>query len=405
MPEFFYRAVTVAGKPVEGALAGETEKAVARELTRMGLVPVYVGAGRPAAGAGLRLQLPAWRRVRARDRLFFTQELSTLVNAGVPLDRALSICAELTERRAFRQVITDVLQQLKGGKPLAQSLESHSEVFSGLYRNMIAAGEASGSLGVVLERLSEFERSADELRGYLVSAMIYPLLLALVGAGSIFVMMNYVVPRFAQVFADSRLPVPRPTALLLAASDLLRSYGWMAALGIAAVIVLARFYVGTPAGRHSWHALKLKLPVAGDVFRKVETARFARTMATLVANGVPLIQSLRIAKGLLGNVVLEDSLTVVAQGVQRGEGLAGPLRKTGAFPPLVAHLLTVGEETGKLDAMFQRMADIYDTDTRAAIKRATALFEPLVILTMGVLVGAMVLSMLMAIVSINDVPL
>lgn len=405
MPEYFYRAVTVAGKPVEGALARETEKAVARELTQMGLVPVYIGASRQAGGAALRMEFPGWRRVRARDRLFFTQELSTLVNAGLPLDRALSICAELTERKAFREVITDVLQELKGGKSLADSLHSHPEVFSDLYRNMITAGEASGSLGVVLERLAEFERASDELRGYLISAMIYPLLLALVGMGSIFVMMNYVVPRFAQVFAESRVPIPGPTYLLLTASELLRSYGWMAALALAAVLLLTRSYVGSAAGRRRWHALKLKLPVAGEVFRKVATARFARTMATLVANGVPLLQSLRIVKNLVGNVVLEDSLAAVAQGVQRGEGLSGPLRKTGAFPPLAAHLLTVGEETGKLDAMFQRMADIYDHDTRAAIKRATALFEPLVILIMGLLVGVMVLSMLMAIVSINDVPL
>ncbi len=405
MPEFFYRAVTMAGKPAQGALSRATEKAVARELHRQGLVPVYIGSRRQSAAGGLALPWLGRSRVRSRDRLFFTQELSTLVNSGLPLDRALSICAELTERKALRSVITDVLQELKGGKSLGDSLEGHPEVFSELYRNMIRAGEASGSLDVALERLADLERSSDELRGQLISAMIYPLLLALVATGSILVMMYYVVPRFAQVFSESGMPIPTPTYLLLAASDLLRNYGWIAALALAAVISGARYHVRTPAGRRRWHAWKLKLPVAGDVFRKVETARFARTMATLLANGVPLLQALRIVKGLLGNVVLEDSLTAVAQGVQRGEGLAGPLRKTGAFPPLAGHLLTVGEETGKLDVMFQRMADIYDNDTRAAIKRATALFEPLVILTMGLVVGAMVLSMLLAIVSINDVPL
>ena len=405
MPEFFYRAVTMAGKPAQGALSRATEKAVARELHRQGLVPVYIGSRRQSAAGGLALPWLGRSRVRSRDRLFFTQELSTLVNSGLPLDRALSICAELTERKALRSVITDVLQELKGGKSLGDSLEGHPEVFSELYRNMIRAGEASGSLDVALERLADLERSSDELRGQLISAMIYPLLLALVATGSILVMIYYVVPRFAQVFSESGMPIPTPTYLLLAASDLLRNYGWIAALALAAVISGARYHVRTPAGRRRWHAWKLKLPVAGDVFRKVETARFARTMATLLANGVPLLQALRIVKGLLGNVVLEDSLTAVAQGVQRGEGLAGPLRKTGAFPPLAGHLLTVGEETGKLDVMFQRMADIYDNDTRAAIKRATALFEPLVILTMGLVVGAMVLSMLLAIVSINDVPL
>lgn len=405
MPEYFYRAVTTAGKPVEGALARDTEKAVARDLRQMGLVPLYIGTGKAAQASGLRLDFLRLGRVRARDRLFFTQELSTLVNAGLPLDRALAICAELNERPAFRAVINDTLQALKGGKSLADSLQTHPEVFSDLYVNMVRAGEASGSMDVVLERLAEFERSSDELRGYLISAMIYPVLLALVAAGSIFVMMNFVIPKFAQVFADSRLPIPTPTYVLMTASDLLRRYGWMAGLGLAAAIAYLRYYIGTPGGRHRWHTLKLKLPLAGDVFRKMETARFARTMATLTANGVPLVQSLKIVKGLLNNVILSESLAGITLGVQRGEGLAGPLQRTGVFPALAGHLLAVGEETGKLDTMFQRMADIYDNDTRSAIKRATALFEPLVILTMGLVVGAMVLSMLLAIVSINEVPM
>jgi general secretion pathway protein F len=403
MPEFFYKAVTTAGKPVEGALLRDTERAVARELRDMGLVPVYIGTGKQKQE--LRLDFLSRRRVRARDRLFFTQELSTLVNAGLPLDRALSICAELAERQALRAMIGDVLKALKAGKTLADSLGTHPEVFTGLFVSMVRAGEASGSLGVVLQRLTEFERAADELRGHLLSSLIYPALLVLVAAGSILVMMNYVVPTFAEMFKESQLPVPTPTAMLLAASLALRQYGWMAALALAAVLVYARYYTTSAAGRRRWDGLKLRLPLAGDVFLKAETARFARTMATLVANGVPLVQSLRIVRGVLGNVVLGDSVATITLGVQRGEGIARPLEKTGVFPPLAGHLLTVGEETGRLDSMFEQMADIYDRDTRAAIKRATALFEPLVILFMGLIVGAMVLSILVAIVSINEVPM
>jgi general secretion pathway protein F len=185
----------------------------------------------------------------------------------------------------------------------------------------------------------------------------------------------------------------------------LRTYGWIVLLALSAAVIAFRSYISTTAGRQWWHALQLRLPVVGDVFRKIETARFARTMSTLVSNGVPLVQALRIVQGLLGNVVMRESVTSITQGVQRGEGLAAPLRKASVFPVMASHLMTIGEETGKLDAMFERMADIYDNDTRSAIKRATALFEPLVILTMGLLVGVIVLSMLMAIVSINDVPM
>jgi general secretion pathway protein F len=191
----------------------------------------------------------------------------------------------------------------------------------------------------------------------------------------------------------------------MATSDVLRTYGWMVLGALIVIAGYARYYVKTANGRRAWHTLQLKLPLAGEVFRKIETARFARTMATLVANGVPLVQSLKIVQALINNTIMSESIASVVKGVQRGEGIAGPLQKTKLFPVLAGHLLTVGEETGKLDEMFQRMADIYDNDTRSAIKRATALFEPLVILVMGVLVGAMVLSMMLAIISINDVPM
>ena len=421
MPEFHYRAVTTEGKVLEGTLARDTEKAVARELQQGGLVPLYVGTERRREG--LDLSALFRRRVGGRDRLFFTQELSTLLNAGLPLDRALSICAELTERAALRGVIQDVLRELKSGRSLAESLATANtgagrrptagqrpsaglagEVFSNLYLNMVRAGEASGTLGQVMERLAESERSADELRGYLISSLIYPALLSLVGIASVTLMLGYVIPKFSQVFTESGMPMPAPTRVLLALSDVAQRYGWMLALAVAAAAVLFRYLVREDPGRRRWHALKLRLPLLGRVLNRAETARFARTMSTLVANSVPLVQSLKIGRSLMSNVIMAEALEQVAQGVTRGEGLAGPLRKTGVFPPLAAHLLTVGEETGRLDTMFARMADIYEADTRATVKRATALFEPLVILTMGLMVGVMVLSMLMAIVSINDVP-
>ena len=192
--------------------------------------------------------------------------------------------------------------------------------------------------------------------------------------------------------------------MLLALSDWSREYGWILLIAVAAAVVMFRAAVRRGPGRLRWHGMKLRLPLLGSLLRRAETARLARSMSTLISNSVPLVQALKIGRGLMSNLVMAEALDQVAQGVKRGEGLAAPLRKTGAFPALAGHLLMVGEETGRLDSMFARMADIYETETRAAVKRATALFEPLVILTMGLLVGAMVLSMLLAIVSINDVP-
>ena len=401
MATFFFRAVASDGKVRNGSLSGDDEKVVARELRKQGLIPVYVGVA--PKGASFELKLPAFGARKRRNVLFFTQELSTLLTSGIPLDRAIGITAELTEQDSFRVIVLDVLRVLKGGKSLAESLGTHPDYFSDLYINMVRAGEASGSLAIIFERLSEFERSRDDLRNYIISSMIYPALLTAVGLGSIFILLNFVVPRFSSIFSDSHLKIPVPTMMMLEASHIVQTYWWMAASALAVLIIGFRIYTRTATGRLWWDGTRLKIPMLGDALLKAETSRFARSMATLVANTVPLVQSLAISAATLNNRTLSAALAGVAQGVKRGEGIAAPVRKAGVFPPLVAHLLTVGEETGHLDTMFARMADIYESDTRSAIKRFTSVFEPIVILVMGVMVGTLILSMLLAITSINDV--
>ena len=398
---FFFRAVASDGKVRTGSLSGADEKLVVRELRKQGLTPIYIGVA--PKSAGVELKLPSFGKGRRRDILFFTQELSTLLNAGVPLDRSLSITAELTEKPAFRFIVLDVLRVLKGGRTLADSLATHPEYFGDLYVNMVRAGEASGALAVIFERLAEFERTRDDLRNYIISSMIYPALLAGVGLASIVLLLTFVVPRFASIFSDSTMKIPLPTKIMLDVSNVVTAWWWVAALALAITLIAWRVYTRTPAGRLWWDGARLKLPLLGDALLKAETARFARAMGTLVGNSVPLVQSIGIAAATLNNRTISGALVGVAMGVKRGEGIAAPMRKAGVFPPLAAHLLTVGEETGKLDSMFIRMADIYETDTRAAIKRFTSIFEPVVILVMGVLIGALILSMLLAITSINDV--
>lgn len=401
MATFFFRAVASDGKMRTGSLAGGDEKTIARELRKQGLTPVYVGV--QPKGASIEIKIPTFSGRKRKDVLFFTQELSTLLTSSVPLDRALSITAELTERASFKFVVLDVLRVLKGGRSLADSLGTHPDYFTDLYLNMVRAGEASGSLAAVFERLAEFERTRDDLRNYIISSMIYPALLASVGVASVIILLEFVVPRFATIFEGSSMKMPTPTKLMLEASHLVNTYGWMVAAALIAAFVGFRAYIGTANGRIWWDRTRLKLPLLGDALLKSETSRFARAMSTLIGNSVPLVQSIGIAAATLNNRSLSGALAGVAQGVKRGEGIAGPMRKAAVFPPLAAHLLTVGEETGRLDSMFARMADIYENDTRASIKRFTSIFEPVVILTMGIIVGALILSMLLAITSINDV--
>jgi general secretion pathway protein F len=397
---FHFRAITSDGKARTGTLVGESDKEVARELRKQGLTPVYVGLEQKK---GFEFELPDLGGGRKKEVLFFTTELTTLLNSGIPVDRALQISTELAEKPAFRMVILDVLRVLKGGRSLADSLATHPKYFSDLYVNMVRAGEASGSLGVIFERLSEFEKTRDELRGYIISSMVYPALLSLVGAGSVFVLMNFVVPKFAQVFEQGNIPMPLPTRMMIETSKYTQAYAPFV-LGLLAVAIVAfQAYIRQPEGRLWWDGFRLRIPLLGDALRKAETARFARAMGTLIANSVPLVQSLSISGAIMNNKRISNSLNAVAMGVKRGEGIAAPLKRTGEFPPLAAHLLSVGEETGKLDQMFLRMADVYEADTRAAIRRFTSLFEPIIILVMGLIIGALVISLLLAISSINEV--
>src|SRR5579863_5956790 len=256
MTSFHFRAVASDGQIRTGALQAESERLVAYELRRQGLSPVYVGR---EPKKFVEIKLPSFSGRKKRDVLFFTQELSTLLSAGVPVDRALSITAELTDRPTFRALVLDILRVLKGGRTLADSLASHPDHFGDLYINMVRAGEAGGSLATVFERLSEFERTRDDLRSYIISSMAYPTLLSLVGIGSILVLMNFVVPRFAAVFEESRMEIPLPTKMLLVGSKFLQSYGWLGITLLVLFVIGMYTWVRTSAGRLWWDTLRLKV--------------------------------------------------------------------------------------------------------------------------------------------------
>lgn len=404
MPTFFYKAVGKDGAVINGVVEESNDRAAAVKLQDMGLVPIQLGTRQSRRLWNLELR---WNLsgVRSKDLMFFTQELSTLINSGLPLDRSLAICKELSDKQKLQSLIDEILHDIKRGRSLADSLSSHPRVFSKLYVNMVRAGEASGSLPLVLERLVEFQQSADELRSYLISSLIYPALLTLVGGAAIVVLLNYVIPKFAEVFQDAGQAMPLPTQILLSLSEFTTSYWWVMLLAVAVLAGGFSRLVAGDRGRWWWDRLKLRTPVIGEILTKVEMARISRTLGTLVHNAVPLVQALGIVREISGNRVIAQAIRTVAEGVKRGEGVALPMRRAQVFPPLVAHLVEVGEETGRLDVMLLRLAEVYDKDVRSAVKNFIALFEPVMILLMGVVVGAIVISMLLAIVSINEVPI
>ena len=403
MPTFFYRAVGKDGGIVNGVVEESTDRAAAVKLQDMGLVPLHLGTRRSRRLWDMEI---GWRPggIGSRDLMFFTQELSTLVNSGLPLDRSLAICKELSSKKKLQALADEILQDLKRGRTLADSLAAHPRVFSKLYVNMVRAGEAGGALPLILERLVEFQQSADELRSYLISSLIYPALLTVVGAASIVVLLNYVIPRFAEIFQEAGQALPLPTRILLAVSGFTRGYWWVFLLVLAGLGLGFTRLLASPKGRLWWDGLKLRTVGIGEILKKVEMARISRTLGTLVRNAVPLVQALGIVREISGNRVIGQAIRTVAEGVKRGEGVAGPMRRAEVFPPLAVHLIEVGEETGRLDAMLLRLAEVYDKDVRSAVKSFIALFEPVMILVMGLVIGGIVISTVLAMVSINELP-
>jgi len=391
---------------VEGTIDAADHGAVALKLQDMGLLPVKVGIAGKKSALTRDVDWP-WksRRIRRKHLLVFTQELHTLVRSGFPLDRSLSVLSQLAESEALAEVIEDVLKEVKGGKSFSEALAKYPDVFPKIYINMIKAGEAGGVLEDVLGRLASFLETSENLRSYFVGALIYPVLLSVVGIASVTILTLFVVPRFAAVFEDTGLPLPLPMAVLKGLSDFIGGYWWLVILGVALVVILMRRSRATVEGRLKWDRLVLRAPLLGDVLRKIEVARFARTLGTLLHGGVPLLQGMTIVRDIVGNQGIATLIEPIRNGIKKGEGIAKPMKQSGVFPPLAMHLIEVGEESGKLDTMLVQVADVYDNEVRNSIRNLIAFFEPALILVMGIIIGTIVVSMLMAIFSINDVPL
>lgn len=405
MPVFVYRAADRQGKPIEGVMDAPDARAVVERLQRDAYFPIKVAA-QDEARRGFPMPSLGQRRVSGRDLADFTQQLATLLEAGVPLDRALGILEELTAHARLRAITSDVLRSVRGGAAFSDALaKHHPRPFSRLYIQMVRAGERGGFLEPALKRLAEFLREAQEFREGVVSASIYPVLLTLVGAGAVVFLLTFVIPRFGDIFKDLGQSLPLPTQILLGASNTIQAYWWVGALAILASALALRTAAATPAGRLAIDRLVLALPLIGPVVQKSEVARFSRVLGTLLGGGVPVVSALTVVQQMLGNQVLATAVERVNEGVKRGAGLSTPMGETGAFPLLARHMVRIGEETGRLDEMLLRVAVAFEGDVRKSVRRLTGLLEPCIILVMGLVVGFIVVAMLMAIFSINELAL
>ena len=390
MPDTFeYRVRDQAGKVVTGTLVAENEQLVVHRLREMGYVPLKVGV----QNLGMKREFNFRQKAKLKDLAVFSRQFATMVNSGLPILRALSILEQQTESRPIRTAVADVRGEIERGSSLSAAMSKHPKVFNNLYVAMVRSGETGGVLESVLERLSDNLEREVALRQKIKSAMTYPVVVlgfvTLILAG----MLIFIVPQFKSIYVTLHGKLPLPTLILLKVSDLLVHKAIFLIIGMIVTAILVRRYIKTERGRDQWDALKLKVPIFGPLFHKTALARFSRVLGVLNRSGVPILQSLEVTAEVVNNSQISKAIIDVQQAVKQGETLSKPLGRHGVFPPMVVQMLTVGEETGAIDTMLDKVAAFYDDEVSATVDSLTSLIEPIMIFFVGGAVGLAVIAL------------
>jgi general secretion pathway protein F len=399
VPLYAYKAVKPDGEAVEGDREVPDETTLVRQLQAEGLIPIHT---RPAGGLRMRVAGQRRRALTQKDIGVLTRELATLLEAGLTLDRSLQILLDLTPGGYSARVLADLQQRVRGGSTFSAALEQQGGQFPRLYVNMVRAGEASGALDQVMARLADYLERTAELRETITSALVYPAILLVVAGLSVILLLVFVVPQFTVLFDDMGAALPLPTRIVVGAGDLFRNYWWAMLAGVALIAVAVEHRLKRPDVRERFDRRLLATPLFGDLVWKLETARFCHTLATLLKNGLPLLSALNLAKEVVANRKLAGLLAEAGEDLKHGKGLAEPLSRRQVLPQLAMQMVRVGEESGALDAMLAKVAEIYDRETRSSVRKLLTLLEPVLIIGLGLVVAGIIISILMAILGAND---
>ncbi len=406
MPVFEYKALTAAGKAVQGLREADSAKTLRATLRREGVFLTDVlGEQQVKAQQAREVNVRRWvvGRVSSEDLAIATRQLAVLIHAGIPLVEALTALVEQADKEKLKRVLGDVKQRVNEGSTLADALGAHPRVFGELYVNMIRAGEHSGALEIVLVRLADFTESQARLRSKILGTMAYPALMMIIGSIVLGILFTVVIPKVMKIFEDTKATLPWMTRVLIAFTSFVTQWWW----AILAAIVLAVWgfvrWKRTPAGKARWHRFVLTVPVFGRLVRVIAIGRFARTLSTLLKSGVPLLTAMDIVKNVVGNVRLAEVIDQARDAIREGESIAAPLKRSGEFPPLVFHMVAVGERSGALEEMLSNVASAYEAQVDTTVTALTSLLEPLMIVAMGVVVGFIVFSVLTPILQINTI--
>jgi type IV pilus assembly protein PilC len=387
MPKFAYSARTVSGEIQTGEIELPSRDEVMGWLNRQRLRPISINA------KARDIDITFGTGIKTREVVIFTRQFATMINSGLPLVQSLTILAEQTENKRFQKIIGQVLQDIQAGQTLADSLRRHPKVFTELYVNMVAAGEAGGILDVILNRLAVFLEKNDALARKIKGAMVYPAVMLVVVILCTTILLWKVVPVFAGMFTGAGLQLPMPTRVVLMLSAFLQHYMWMLVLAVIAAVIAVRQYYKTDGGKLMIDRMMLRFPVLGNLLRKSAVSRFTRTLGTLVSSGVSILEGLQITARTAGNRVVHDAVMKSRASISAGATISEPLKESGVFPPMVVQMINVGEQTGGLDEMLTKIADFYDDEVDAAVTALTSILEPIMIVVMGVIIGGIVVAM------------
>ena len=399
MPTFTYTAVDDAGREVVGEIHAENHQAAISRVRETGNYPMDVEEAAPARAAGRRAGL--FNRITTADKTILTRQLSNLLGAGLTVVRALTILIDNCDNPRAQDILLRVREEVQTGIALSDTFEKHPAMFDDLYVSLVKAGEASGDLEGVLERLADYMEQQSQQWAQIRSALAYPILLIVVGFAAVFFLVTFLIPRFVLIFEGLGQALPTPTLVILALSTFLGQWWWAVLGGLALLFIGIRWYIRTPSGSLAFDTLKVKPPVMGPLSQKISTSRFAHTLGTLMAGGVPILDALESVQSVIGNTMMERALDDVRDSVREGESVADPLRRTKAFPSMVVNMIDVGEETGDIDTILKRVAASYDIEVQNTVRQLVSLLEPVIILVMGVIVGGVIISMLLPIFDLN----
>ena len=405
MPVFAYKALDQSGKAVEGLKEADSPRTLRGLLRRDGLYLTEVTGEKTAKAASPEMSVRRWvvGRVKADDVAVATRQLAVLVNAGIPLVDALTALVEQVDNERLKRVVSAVKQRVNEGSSLADALGQHPKVFNNLYVNMIRAGESSGALDVVLFRLADFTESQARLRSKILGTLTYPAAMVIIGAAVMGILFTVVIPKITKVFEDTKVVLPWTTRILIGFATFMHDYWWAMGILLAGGIYALVRWLKTPGGRARWDVWVLDAPIFGPLIRQVAVARFSRTLATLLKSGVPLLTALDIVRNIVGNTRLAAVIEEARESIKEGESIAAPLKRSGEFPPLVYHMIAIGEKSGELEEMLGNVANAYDSQVETKVAALTSLLEPIMIVVMGVAVAFIVFSILMPSLQINTI--